>query len=240
MTIVKKLSQATIVLNIINFSKTIVLICPGGGYQLLSNRESGPISVRFNCLGYNTAILYYSLAPCKPTQPYLDGVEALKELTKDYDNIIVVGFSAGGHLAGLLGTRAYEYNVKGMVLCYPVISLGEYRHDQTAYNFMGGEYNEKLINEYSVNKCVSKNTVPCYVWTTENDELVDVHNTYMLIDELKKNGIYYESMIYPNGKHGLALADETAVVEGNDEYLNPEIAKWPYNVDEFIKRIIKK
>ena len=223
-----------------NWGKTIILVIPGGGYQHLSNRESGPISLKFNCFGYNTAILYYSLPPYEKLRPYHDGIEALEYLKTRFDNIILMGFSAGGHLAGILGTKAYMYNVKAMVLSYPVISLGKYTHEQTATNFLNNEMTEELINEYSVDKCVTENTVPTFIWSTKTDELVPIENTLMMKDALDKYNIKNECIIYPEGPHGYALADITAYVENGPNYINEEVAKWPIFADKFIKEVLNK
>jgi len=235
----KKLSHGVLIENIVNWKKTIILVIPGGGYQLLSNREAEPVSVKFNTMGYNTAILYYSLPPYEKLRPYHDGLEALEYLKSKYDNIIVMGFSAGGHLAGLLGTKANQYNIKGMVLSYPVITLGKFTHEQTATNFLNHEMTEELINEYSVEKCVNEHTPPCFIWTTNDDALVPVQNTLMMKEALDKYHIENECVIYPTGPHGYALADITACVENGPYYINEEIAKWPILADEFIRKILK-
>lgn len=241
MIIQKRVFNATIISSIVDLnSKTIILIIPGGGYCHVSNRESLPISVKFNMLGYNTAMLFYTTVPTFPCQPLVEGLKALEELSKEYDNIFVMGFSAGGHLAGLLGTLTSEYNVKGMILCYPVITLLDKTHEDTAHNFLGSEDKLEYRMKYSVQNCVGKSTVPCYIWTTKDDEVVPYENTLMMIEALNNNKVYCESKIYESGPHGLALADETAVVGNDKSYLNNEIAKWPYDVDKFIKTILKK
>lgn len=240
MTYVIKLLFATLVVNIVNQDKTIILICPGGGYGFLSNRESDPIAVKFNTLGYNTAVLYYSLPPYEAARPYNDGVEALKYLSKEFENIIVMGFSAGGHLAGLLGTKANSYNVKAMVLSYPVVSLGEYTHTQSATNFLNGELTKENIYNYSVQNCVNEKSVPCFLWCTKDDLLVPYENTLMLKEALDKYHIYNECSIYPTGPHGYALADITAVVKNGPYYYNEEIAQWPLHADKFIRKVLNK
>ena len=244
MTYVVNLKKAHLVLNIINNKKTIILICPGGGYELLSNRESGPISVKFNNLGYNTAILYYRLLPFENGEvaaAFIDGYQALEYLKEHFGNIVVMGFSAGGHLAGLLGTKCYQYNVKAMVLCYPVVTLtNPYTHKQTACNFLNNNLSFELIKEYSVENCINEHTVPCFVWTTKDDELVPVENTYLLKDSLDKYNIYNECVIYPHGPHGYALADESACINGDPYFLNKDVAKWPLLVCDFLNKILNK
>ena len=238
MTIVKRIGEGHLVINIIDFNQDIViLVIPGGGYALLSNRESGPVATRFNILGYNTAVLYYT---CKPLMPLKEGVMAVEELSKDFKNIVTIGFSAGGHLAGFLGTNDYLGNLKIMVLCYPVVSLYKHQHDDTAHNLLGDNDTLDSRIKYSIEERVTSKTVPCYIWTTSTDELVPYENTLMLIDKLKEHNIKYEAKIYDHGCHGLALADETSIVNHDPSFADKEIAHWPYDVDKFIKKILNK
>lgn len=236
MTIVKRIGNAHLVINIIDLNQdTMILIFPGGGYTLLSNRESAPVATKFNMLGYNTAILYYS---CNGLDVLDEAKEALEELSKTNKNIFVIGFSAGGHLAGLLGTEKEKHNLKGMVLCYPVITLLEFTHEETAHKLLINNDTKDERKKYSVELRVDKDTVPTFIWTTKDDELVPYENVLLLIDSLNKYGIYNESVIYPHGRHGLALADETAVVNHDLSFKDEEIAKWPLKVDEFIKKVL--
>ena len=238
MTNVKRIGDAHLVINVIDLTnKTICLILPGGGYQLLSNRESGPVATKLNMMGYNTAVLYYS---CKPLIPLEEGLETLRELSKDYSNIIVFGFSAGGHLASLLATEKGKYNLKCAVLAYPVITFLKYTHEETARSFLGSKFTDDERKKYSSELRVDSNTVPCFIWTTKDDELVPYENTIMMKEALDKKGIKNTVITYEHGVHGLALADETAVVNGdNATYNRPDIARWIIEADNFIKEIIK-
>ena len=237
MTIVKRIGEAHLVINIIDYNqKTVFLILPGGGYQLLSNRESGPVATRANIEGYNSAILYYT---CKPYIPYEEGLSALKELSRDFLNIVVIGFSAGGHLASLLATSKEKANLKAAILCYPVISLKEYTHEETARSFLGTNLSDDERLKYSSQYRVNNDTVPTFIWTTKDDEIVPYENTMMMAEALKNNHILNEVLIFDSGVHGLALADETAVV-GKDYkiYNRPDIAIWFNEAIKFIKKVI--
>ena len=238
MTIVKRIGEGHLVINIIDLNqKTIVLILPGGGYQLLSNRESGPVATKFNMMGYNTAILYYT---CKSLVPLSEGLEALKELSKSFSDIVVIGFSAGGHLASLLGTEHAKYNLKAMVLSYPVITFLDHTHEETAHSFLGKDDNLENRMKYSSERRVSIDTVPTFIWTTKDDELVPVENTILMKDALERFHIYHEVIVFEHGAHGLALADETAVVGGDyDKYYRKDIAIWVDKADAFIKKVIE-
>jgi len=99
----------------INEKKPAVLICPGGGYQMTSDREADPVALRFLSRGYHAFILRYSTAQNGGAlfpKPLLDAGKAMLEIHKmadeaqvDTENIAVCGFSAGANLAALLATR---------------------------------------------------------------------------------------------------------------------------------------
>ena len=238
MTIVKRVGEGHLVINVIDLNQqTCVLILPGGGYYLLSNRESGPVATKFNMLGYNTAVLYYT---CKPLTPYDEGLKALEMLSKDFRQIVVVGFSAGGHLASLLATTSEKYNLKAAILCYPVITFLDYTHEETAKNFLGNNDSKEERIKYSSERRVDATTIPTFIWTTRDDELVPFENTTLMKASLDKFHIKNEILIFEHGIHGLALADETAVVNNEfDKYCRKDIAEWIVKANDFIKDVLK-
>lgn len=90
--------------------RPIIIICPGGGYCMTSDREAEPVALQYLAMGYHTAILRYSVKPAKYPAALLElgtAVKYLKEHAREYHidprNIFLQGFSAGGHLAGCLG-----------------------------------------------------------------------------------------------------------------------------------------
>lgn len=228
-----------VVVNEVYNNKPMIVIFPGGGYHHLSTREAIPVSDKFISLGYNTTIVYYSVAPFADFIQEQQANMVIKTLSKKYRDIFVLGFSAGGHLAGVTATQENAYNIKGMILCYPVISLKEYTHQGSLNNFLNGNLTLKNKQKYSIQNRVNKNTVPCFIWTTKDDASVPYENTLMMIEALKKNNVYHNYIIYPSGPHGMALADETAIHNGDKAYINKEIAKWVNKADEFIKEVLK-
>ena len=143
--------QGTLDIFVNDVNKAMILICPGGGYDHLSTREAMPVVNKFLSFGYNCALLKYSVSPfCYPTQ--LDEINAcIKYLLDSFTNVFVLGFSAGGHLAGLGGTDIYSSKIKGLILCYPVISLHSETHLGTQRNLLGKNNNlhskELIVSE---------------------------------------------------------------------------------------------
>ena len=121
-----------------------VVVCPGGGYSYLSDREADPVALRFVAAGFHAVVLRYGIdahavAP-GPLNDIANCVAYLKEHATEYnidqDQIFVCGFSAGAHVAAQLGClwnnagllpdyadRQDLIRPAGMILCYPVLDL---------------------------------------------------------------------------------------------------------------------
>ena len=228
---------------IIYKSDIVFLVIPGGSYQQVSNSEGYPVVKKLYFLGYSSAKLTYSIYPeCYPTN-YNQGLEAIKILSSKFKKIVLVGFSAGGHLAGLLGTTNREklYNTEAMILCYPVISFYQKAHIKSRKNFFGKKIkdNEKNQKLFSIENRVTSNTLPTFIWTIKNDEVVPPENTLYMIESLKNKKVMHEYKIFKNGRHGMVLADDSAVRYGIREYKNKEVAKWLGLACNFIEKVIK-
>ena len=94
--------------------RPFVLVIPGGGYAFTSDREAEPIALKFNSIGFNSGVLWYTVMDQVTNVPHnalIEGAMAIKYIREhgeewliDTDNIIVCGFSAGGHLTVQLAT----------------------------------------------------------------------------------------------------------------------------------------
>lgn len=233
-------SHGILQIDTINDRDIIILICPGGGYNHLSTRESDPVAIKFQSLGYNTAILRYSISPyIYPT--FIDEINtSIKYLYSNFKNIILLGFSAGGHLVGIGSTDKYSKYVKASIYCYTVFSLENYINKGTSECFLGKDDSKENRHIYSIENRINKDTPPCFVWTTKDDEAVPCQNSMQFVDALKKNNIKHEFIMFNHGRHGSALADETAIKDGDTSYVNKDVAIWPTLVDKFIKKVINE
>ena len=224
-------------------SDIVFLIIPGGSYKYLGISERDVIAKKFFYLGYSSAILKYSVYPkCYPNN-YKQGLLSIKILSSKFSKIIIMGFSAGGHLAGLLGTtdRTKLYNSVGMILCYPVISFVKNVHEKSRKNFFGDQNknNEKNQQLFSIENRVNKDTLPTFIWTVQNDKVVPYENTVFMIDKLKEFNITYDSIIFEKGRHGMALADHFSIKYGIKEYENKTVSKWVESACDFFEKVIK-
>ena len=222
-------------------AETVVLTIPGGGYAYVADREGYPIVNKFISLGYSSALLVYKVGyGCYPTN-YEQGLKSIERLSKLFKNIVLMGFSAGGHFAGFLGTteRSKIPSVIGMVLCYPVITLGEKTHLGSAQNFLGDKFSdEEERKNCSVENRVTETTVPTFIWCTQDDSVVPCDNTLLMVEQLKQHGVKYVEKIFEHGMHGLSLADETTMENNDKNFVNKDVQQWVGMADEFMEGLI--
>ena len=238
-----------------------VLICPGGGYYITCEREAEPIALAFVAKGYNAFVLNYSTREESkevfPTQLLeVSAAMAYIRRNSEYynvlkDSVIVCGFSAGGHLAACLGTMWNEEFISetlglsdkenrpdGMILCYPVITSGEYAN-KGSFKFLLDDENppEEILEKLSLEKRVGKHTPPTFIWHTLTDDMVPVENSFLFADALRQAQVSFELHIYPEGVHGLALGSRETRDE-EDFRENPYIESWFDLCAAWIERFI--
>ena len=222
-----------------------VLICPGGGYAFTSDREAEPVALSFLPHGINAFVLRYSCAPERYPVALLQAAAAMtlirrkaEEYGVDPEKTAVLGFSAGGHLACSLGELWGEPFVtetlglrdrredrpNAMVLCYPVISSGALAHRGSFDVLLGENPGTELLEKVSLEKQVSTDTPPAFIWSTFDDQAVPTENSLLLAAALRKNNIPFELHIYPKGVHGLSLCGPQTA--GAPELINPHCGTW--------------
>ncbi len=230
------------------FKRPLVVVCPGGGYGHHSVREGEQIALKMLDFGYNALVLHYSLLPNNyPCALYevAYAVDYARKHANEWDvdpnKIIVAGFSAGGHIAASLGTM---YNDKeladfvkiqlgstpeaikpnGMLLGYPVITSGEFRHVRSFENLLGDRHDE-LLASMSLETRVTPDTPKAFIWHTFGDNSVPLENSLLFAGALRKEGIPFELHVFPSGNHGLGLGTkETDTKDGT--HCQPEVYVW--------------
>lgn len=215
--------------------RPVVLICPGGGYEFTSEREGEVLALQFLAMGYHAAVLYYSVAPARFPTALIEvakSVALLRENADEWhinpDAVLVMGSSAGGHLAASLGVLWQEEFLKealgmeneafkpnGLILSYPVITSGEFAHRGSFECLLGKEegslerYSDEtsLLYKLSLEHRVTENVPPVFIWHTFEDGCVPVENSLLFVSALKKANVMTEFHMYPKGGHGLSLAN---------------------------------
>ncbi len=221
-----------------------VIVFPGGGYSHRAQHEGEPIALWLNSIGISAFVLEYRVSPYRYPYPLLDAKRAIRyvryhaqEWNIDPKKIGILGFSAGGHLAATVGTHfdlgnsdsddpieRVSCRPDAMVLCYPVITFVEFRHDGSMRALLGDNPSPDMIDMLSNESQVTTDTPPAFLWHTANDQAVPVENSLLFAGALSKNKVPFELHIFPDGRHGLGLARE-----------NPQVREWTRLCENWLK-----
>jgi Esterase/lipase len=206
-------------------TNSVVIVFPGGGYTGRAAHEGEPIAKMLNDGGVSAFVLNYRVAPYKHPTMLTDALRAIKyvrfyaeKFQINPEKIGILGFSAGGHLA-TTAIEQYDYGTEdgdeidkvssrpnAGVLCYAVISLGEYTHMGSKLNLLGNPPDELLASKLSGENSIRDDSPPVFLWHTAQDQAVPVQNSLNMAIALKEKNIPFELHIFPFGYHGLGLA----------------------------------
>jgi acetyl esterase/lipase len=204
-----------------------MLILPGGGYGNLAEHEGTGYAQFFAAHGITAYVLKYRLGSNGYRHPIMlnDAARALRLLRTfarrdglDPNRIGVIGSSAGGHPASTLLTLFEPGNPSATdpveresarpdlgILCYPVISLGEFAHAGSRRNLLGDNPPADLVQKLSTELQVTKNTPPTFIWHTVEDKAVPVENALLFASALRRAGVPFSLHVYELGAHGLGF-----------------------------------
>ncbi len=205
---------------------TSILIFPGGGYEMLSVTAEGELVAQFFQDHGTAAFLVKYRLPSDTTMmdksigPLQDAEEAVifvrqhaKEWHLDPEKLGVIGFSAGGHLAATLGThfeKSYVTNPDHvslrpdfMVLVYPVISMDtKITHMGSRIALLGKNPTKEQVTGFSNELQVAKSTPPALILQAADDRLVDVDNSIVFFEALRRHDVPVDMTIFDRGEHG--------------------------------------
>lgn len=223
--------------------RAAVVILPGGGYEFLAEHEGKGFAEFISGQGIAAFVCRYRVYPHLFPLPLLDARRAIRYVRHHAEefgvcpgSIYIMGSSAGGHLAALTSTYEEEIEFEGLdeidgesplpdgqILCYPVIQLlGENAHLSSGAHLLGDRHRE-LGPDLSPDRIATKNTPKAFIWHTFQDGLVSAVNSLDYARRLRQLEIPVEMHIYPEGHHGLGLAQGC-----------PGAEQWPQQLIQWI------
>ncbi|MFA9457348.1 alpha/beta hydrolase [Halalkalibacter sp. AB-rgal2] len=267
-----------------NKKRPAVIICPGGAYLGTSDREAEPVALRFMTAGYQTFVLRYTTyyptftmdfsqkgreEPVLP-QALFDLGKAISKVREhadewnvDPDQIVLCGFSAGGHLVASMGVHWHESFLQepisasneqlkpnALILGYPLtdylimkeeaekeVDEGKRELWRVSNQAVFGKEQPSIeeLEGRSPVRFVTEATPPTFIWHTADDDLVYARNALNFATALAKQKVPYELHVFENGVHGLSLSDETTA--NDPAQINQECEVW---VDLALKWLKKR
>ncbi|MDR1669781.1 MAG: alpha/beta hydrolase [Oscillospiraceae bacterium] len=199
-------------------TRPAILVLPGGGYRVCSDREAEPVALAYLAEGFNTFVLRYTVGEAAIfPKPLTDAEKALETIFEraeewrvDKARVAAIGFSAGGHLAAMLGVSG-RVRPRALILGYPCIleSMGSILQHPVP----GAE------------KAVDAKTPPAFLFVTCEDGLVPVNNSLSFAAALDKAKVPFELHVFQKGVHGLSLA-KPLTSGGVKNLVSPAAARW--------------
>ena len=193
-----------------------VVDCPGGGYSHLAmDHEGHQWAEYFNRQGIAFFVLKYRMPKGDRNIPLSDAYQAMRTVRDsaavwhiNKEDVGIMGFSAGGHLASSVSTHAeYDARPNFSILFYPVISMDErITHKGSCVNFLGEERktNPQLVKEWSNDKAVRRHLTPrAIILMSSDDEVVPpVTNGVAYYSAMRNEGNECTMHVYPTCGHG--------------------------------------
>ena len=215
-----------------------ILVCPGGGYGGLASHEGEGYAQWLASQGIAGVVLQYRLGTHGYRHPVMRndaarGMRLLRSKASEWNidpqRCGIMGSSAGGHLASTLLTQFSQIPAADAsaveqlscrpdfgILCYPVITMGDFTHAGSKQNLLGNTPSAALIDATSSEKQVTAQTPPCFVWHTEEDQGVPVENALLFASALRRAKVPFDLHVYQKGPHGIGLSQGKHGVAANE------------------------
>ena len=226
----KKMKKAEMVAFIAedNTSGLSVIICPGGSYRFLAKKKEGTrVAVWLQKKGITAFVLRYRVGLQNKYPAMVQDLQRSIQLVKESHSTFgidtcklgVMGFSAGGHLAGTAATYfqtnfmedlGIETNVSlkpnFVAMIYPVVSMTEdFAHKRSKRNLLGKHYSLETLNKLSLEKNVHSDMPPVFMVHCTKDKTVDYRNAQYYNDELIRNDVPCEFITFNEKGHGFGI-----------------------------------
>ena len=202
-----------------------MLVLPGGGYAMCSDREADPVAAAYLKAGYQAFILRYACTPRGkwplPLEDYAQAMALIEERADEWhlDNtkIAVVGFSAGGHLV-MSGAELFAPDERPAFVApiYPVVTMTEdCVHKRSRRALLGDSRmgDQALRDSLSLERHVPANCPPVFLVNCQDDPIVDYRNSVLLDSALTAQGVPHLYLQYRTGGHGFGASDSKGTAE---------------------------
>lgn len=190
----------------------VILVLPGGGYRRHAPHEAEPVAEWLSSLGWASRVVRYPVLTRHPGPLAAVRYEIAAERARGAHAVGVIGFSAGGHLAGLAALApdsSPDERPDFAVLGYPAVSLVHHPHPGSRSVLVGDPGPEETALELSLERLVAPDSPPMFVWHTAGDRVVPVEHSYLLGTALAAAGVGHELHVFPGDVHGIGLAVDT-------------------------------
>ncbi len=222
-----------------------VVIFPGGGYRVRAEHEGKGYAEFLNSNGIDAFVVDYRVYPNSFPIPLADARRGIRYVRYHADKysvnpnkIAVMGSSAGGHLAALVSTYTKEIEFENadeidkmdfrpnyQILAYPVVNFSDLSvcHCGSVQTLTGSKTIE-IASGLDPILIADKDTPTAFIWHTSDDSCVNVKNSLLYGAKLRDMGVDFEMHVYPNGIHGLGLAQD-----------NPHVRQWSDSLVNWFK-----
>jgi acetyl esterase/lipase len=187
-----------------------VIVLPGGGYAEYSQHEGTPVAKWLQDSGVEASVFHYPLHQRHPIP--LEGLrsEIGRRRAAGASRVGLVGFSAGGHLAGMAALApgaTPQQRVDFVVLGYSITSMETETYRPSRIILLGENATPEMRRSTSLDALVTPQAPPFFVWHTAEDPDVPPEHAYLIGTSLARNRVAHSVHVFPHGPHSLGLAN---------------------------------
>ena len=186
-----------------------MIVLPGGGYAAHAAHEGEPIVAWLSGLGFRASVVRYPLLVRHPAQVNALQAEIRRIRGGGARRVGLIGFSAGGHLAGLAALSPGADDgaaVDFAVLGYAITSMQAETYRPAREILLGADATAELRRATSLDALVTPASPPFFLWHTAEDAYVPPEHTYLLAESLAAHRVAHCVHVFAHGPHSLGLA----------------------------------